>query len=255
MGGGGDGTNPLIIHILHAMLKSQGYKAQIIEQIRHYLVEQLEKQGMDWATRVRQSQSAQVLSCFLRYSGAEQDTQWLSNLRAAKEQLVRQLLQLDFYQHGHGQRNISLNPAKRIAQVLVLAARDPDICSVLNATSTGQLGDFANVLVQELAPRNLPGHPPVSSSAGNDARTMLCTIEHSLTRAKQSHVPNELYVSVTAQDSALKGVYRIDGQTMNAVNHAEQGAGLTYIKTIQHNVGYQIAKVCLCGVHTLRASV
>jgi len=245
MGGGGDRTQPLLIHIIHSSLQPQGNK-HLVEQIRNLLVEQLEKQSSDFSTRVRQSQTAQALACFLRCpgeAGSGQDAQWLNDLHEAKALLLRQLLLLELYQSG---RNVGLNPAKRFAQVLILAGVDAQVCSLLQQLvdqGVSDLNPLASALVQEQGPRHLSGQPPLVVAPNSDARTQLAIMESSMTRARQAHLPAELYVSVTAHDAAVKGVYRLDGQGGNA-SQAEQSAGPSYIKTIGNAVAYHISKVC-----------
>ena len=129
MGGSGGGVgrdkghDPLIISIWHFILQHEGSKSGLAEQIRQQLLEQLEKQATDPASRARQSQSAQVLVRFLR--GADtaigdqgKDAQMLHEIRLAKEQLMQSLVRLECYRTT---RNLGFIPAKRIAQVLVLA--------------------------------------------------------------------------------------------------------------------------------------
>ena len=246
MGGSGNGSDPLIIHMLLVALRNDGDRSQMIEQIRTQLMEQLEKQGVDTATRVRQSQSAQTLARFLKASVTDvvagDAAQVSQDLRRAKELLLRQLVTLECYQQPH--RNLSLNPAKRFAQVLVLAGQDAGVCALFDH-SMPQLEQLAQVLIQEQASRQMAGHLSMVVPAGADVGTLLSIIQDTLTRARQNHLPNELYVSVTTQEAAVKGVYRIDGPTSNAMSsqQAEHHAGLTYVKTVDHNVGYHIAKV------------
>jgi len=188
----------------------------------------------------------QALACFLRCPGEAggQDAQWLADLHEAKAVLLRQLLLLELYQTG---RNVGLNPAKRFALVLILAGVDAQICSLLQQLDSQEVSDLAalaTALLQEQGARHLPGQPPLVLAPNSDARTKLAVMESSMTRARQAHLPTELYVSVTAHDTAVKGVYRLDGQVGNA-NQAEQSAGLSYVKTIGHSVGYHISKEIL----------
>jgi ubiquitin C-terminal hydrolase len=246
MGGscGGDKADALILNLWLMCLKSEGFRSAMVEQIRQQLLDQLEKQGVDIATRVRQSQSAQALSRFLRASGSEfasgdqtQVAQWNADMRQAKEQLLRQLVMLECYQQP--MRQMSYNPLKRIAQVLVLAGQDQQVCNMLEHMSR-ELETVAHALIQQEQGRQMSGHAHMNVRAGSDAHELLSIIEETLTRVRQMNLPNELYVSVTTQDSALKGVYPLD--RTNTVNQLEQCAGFVYTKTIEHNVGFQICK-------------
>jgi hypothetical protein len=247
MGGSSSDMDPLIIHILLQAIQIEGDRARepMTEQILQQLTDHLEKQGVDLSTRVRQSQSAQALVRFLTCSGdvasghQSADAQLAADLRHVKQVLLRQLVLLDCY-HQQPQRQTSLNPAKRIAQVLALAGQDAAVAALLDARDLAQL---ASTLITEQASRQMgAGHATITVPPGSDVKKLLSLIEISLTRARQTHLPTELYVSVTTQDPSIKGVYRLDAHMSNAGSQPDYHTGLVFVKNIEHSVGYQIAK-------------
>jgi hypothetical protein len=204
-------------------------------------MEHLSKQGADPATRVRQSQSAQALSRFLRCEVGAEDDQMRGDLYHAKELLVRELVGLECYKQQHP-RSIGLNPAMRIAQVLVLSGKHPSIAEMLGCCIK-ELEHMANAIIQEQKRNSMSDYPAVVVPAGGDVNALLQVVEDTLVRSKASHLPNELYVSIPSHENAAKGVYRIDGSTLNVASQSGVTAGLTYVKNVEHNSSYQISKV------------
>ena len=248
MGGSGGTCEALVIHILLDVLKNHGPRNETVENACQSLIDHLEKQGVDHATRMRQSQSAQVMALFLCTNTPDAtpgeriaEENLFEDLRIAKEELLRQLAALECY--NQPSRNGNFTAARRFAQVLVLAGQDELIASMLNSLKP-DLERLANALLSEL-PRIPANSPSLTVQAGSDVGTLLSTLEASLTRAKQPFQPNELYVSVTTHHSSIKGIYRMDGpsQSSTSGNETEHQAGLVFIKTLEQNVGYQIMKV------------
>ena len=90
----------------------------------------------------------------------------------------------------------------------------------------------------------MPESAVLNIPTGSGVRGLLQALEEMLTKARANHLPSELYVSVTRHDTAFKGTYRIEGSTpMQVSSQPGNHQGLTYVKTVEHNVCYQIAKV------------
>jgi len=247
MGGAGADTDPLIINILLVALKHEGHKSALVEQIRQGLLEHLEKQAVEPAMRARQSQSAQALVRFLcctGQDGSEPVAQLAADLLAAKEVLLRELVCLECYKQGNA-RSMSLNPAMRIAQVLVLAAQDAGVAAMLEQMAVDLQQMVKGIYSEQRNSRSpMPESAVLNIPTGSGVRGLLQALEEMLTKARANHLPSELYVSVTRHDTAFKGTYRIEGSTpMQVSSQPGNHQGLTYVKTVEHNVCYQIAKV------------
>jgi len=92
-----------------------------------------------------------------------------------------------------------------------------------------------------------------ATPAGCDAVGLLGILERTLTRGRPDYLPNELYVSVstTPHLSSFKGVYKLDTPRLNRTsgNETENNAGQVYVKTLEHNVEFRIAKEVMTTKH------
>lgn len=89
----------------------------------------------------------------------------------------------------------------------------------------------------------MPESAVLNIPTGSGVRGMLQALEELLTRARANYLPSELYVSVTRHDTAFKGIYRIEGSTpMQVSSQPGNHQGLTYVKTVEHNVSYQMQR-------------
>ena len=250
MGGASADSEALIIQMMLVALRHDGYKSALVEQIRPNLMEHLEKQTVDAAMRARQSQSAQVLVRFLRCTGQDgaepgHDSQQLArDLFTAKELLLRELVGLECYKQNS--RNLNLHPALRMAQVIVMAGQDTTVVAMLEHMPQELQHMVKGIYSEQRNSRSMSESPVLHVPSGGGVRGLLQVLEDILTRARPNYLPSELYVSVSVSraDAAVKGTYRIDGSTpMPAANQAGNHQGLTYVKSVEHNVSYQIAKV------------
>jgi len=262
MGGASADSEALIIQMMLGALRHDGYKSALVPlflfcagrglagQIRPNFMEHLEKQAVDAAMRARQSQSAQVLVRFLRCTGQDgaepgHDSQQLArDLFTAKELLLRELVGLECYKQNS--RNLNLHPALRMAQVIVMAGQDTTVVAMLEHMPQELQHMVKGIYSEQRNSRSMSESPVLHVPSGGGVRGLLQVLEDILTRARPNYLPSELYVSVSVSraDAAVKGTYRIDGSTpMPAANQAGNHQGLTYVKSVEHNVSYQIAKV------------